>query len=390
MTIATMGKVMKKSDRFEQEDKKPHTIVHVPLEASGYDIVIGERVISEAGSLLKGIIKSNRAIIVTDDNVASRYLHRLTGALASAEIRTTSFILPAGEATKSVDQLLQLISNILSQEPDRGTAIIALGGGVIGDIAGCAASLVLRGLPFIQIPTTLLAQVDSSVGGKTGVNTAYGKNTFGSFYQPKIVLIDITTLESLPKRELLAGYAEVMKYGAIGDAMFFEWLECNAGAILAGDLELLTRAIATSCKAKADIVAEDEKEISGKRALLNFGHTFAHALEAETGFGDTLLHGEAVAIGMILAAALSEKLKLCGNRTTGRFKDHLAAVGLRTDLKDVKDMWNVQQLLSHMAHDKKAEDGSLNFVLTRGIGSAEIVKKVPRTVVQEVIAEALQ
>lgn len=369
---------------------KAHTVVHVPVGTAGYDIIIGERVISEAGMLLKDIIPGKRAMIVTDDHVASRYLHRLTGALASAEIRNTTFILPAGESTKSVDQLLQLIGNILSQEPDRQTAIIALGGGVIGDIAGCAASLVLRGLPFIQIPTTLLAQVDSSVGGKTGVNTNYGKNTLGSFYQPKTVLIDLSTLETLPKRELLAGYAEIVKYGVIGDAMFFEWLECNAAPMLEGNIKLLTHAIATSCQAKSAIVAEDEKEVTGKRALLNFGHTFAHALEAETGFSNTLLHGEAVAIGMILAAALSEKLKLCGSRTMGRIKEHLASVGMRTGLREVQEMWNLQQLLEHMSHDKKAEAGQLNFVLTRGIGSAEIVKGVDRNAVHAVLTEALQ
>ncbi len=371
-------------------EKKEHTVVHVPLGAASYDVVIGERVISEAGAYLSAVVKCKRAIIVTDDNVASRYLHRLTGSLSSADIRCTSFILPSGEATKSTDQLLKLVHNILSQEPDRHTAVIALGGGVIGDIAGCAASLVLRGLPFVQIPTTLLAQVDSSVGGKTGVNTAYGKNTLGSFYQPKIVLVDISALETLPKRELLAGYAEIVKYGLINDAMFFEWLEVNANSLLGGKVDVLTRAIATSCKAKADIVAEDEREISGKRALLNFGHTFAHALEAETGYGPDLLHGEAVAIGMLMAAMLSEKLKLCGQRTSSRIREHLSSVGLRTNLKDVREMWNVNQLIAHMAHDKKAEHGALNFVLTRGIGSAEVVKGVDKELVRTVITEALQ
>jgi 3-dehydroquinate synthase len=385
-----MGYAMKRNEGFSPTEKKEHTVVHVPLGAMSYDIIIGERVLAETGAILSDVVKCKRAIIVTDDNVASRYLHRLTGSLAAAEIRCTSFILPSGEATKSTDQLLKLVHNILSQEPDRHTAVIALGGGVIGDIAGCAASLVLRGLPFVQIPTTLLAQVDSSVGGKTGVNTSYGKNTMGSFYQPKIVLIDITTLETLPKRELLSGYAEIAKYGLIADAMFFEWLEVNANALLSGNVDLLTRAIATSCKAKAEIVAEDEREISGKRALLNFGHTFAHALEAETGYGPDLLHGEAVGVGMVLAAALSERLRLCGQRTTTRIREHLSSVGLRTSLREVREMWNINQLIAHMAHDKKAEHGALNFVLTRGIGSAEIVKNVDKELVRDIITEALQ
>jgi 3-dehydroquinate synthase len=253
---------------------------------------------------------------------------------------------------------------------ERSSLLVAFGGGVIGDLAGFAASILLRGLDFIQIPTSLLAQVDSSVGGKTGINTPHGKNLVGSFHQPRLVLADTGVLRTLPKRELLAGYAEVVKYGLIDDPDFFQWLEDHGLAIVEGDPAARRHAILTSCAAKAAIVAEDERE-SGRRALLNLGHTFGHALEAELGYDQRLLHGEAVAIGLVLAFELSTALGLCPAADTAAVRRHLAAVGLPTDLEAVPGVvWSVEALIEHMRRDKKVRDGRVSFVLVRGIGKA--------------------
>ncbi len=361
----------------------PVALAHAP-----YQITIGERLLANAGEVLAPHLTSKKVIIVTDEAIGRLYLHRLTNALASIDVRSAPVLVPVGEGTKSLPNFATLLEQILAFAPDRNTTLIALGGGVVGDITGFAASVVLRGIPFIQIPTTLLAQVDSSVGGKTGVNTAYGKNVIGSFYQPKAVLIDVDTIETLPQRERLAGYAEIVKYGLIGDAEFFSWLEKNGAALLNGDKALQMEAIAKSCRAKAAIVTQDEKETKGLRALLNLGHTFGHALEAEMGYSNALLHGEAVAIGMVLAAKLSEQLGLASNTTT-QLEQHLKSVGLKTSVKELNKTFTVDALMAHIAHDKKAENGTLTFVLLKRIGEAFVAKNVSADAVRALLAEEI-
>jgi 3-dehydroquinate synthase len=285
--------------------------------------------------------------------------------------------------------LQELTEKLLAAHIERGTTIIALGGGVVGDIAGFAAAITLRGLPFVQIPTTLLAQVDSSVGGKTGINTHVGKNLIGAFHQPRRVLIDIATLETLPRRQLLAGYAEVVKYGLIGDAEFFAWLEDNAARLLNGDAAARRHAVLTCCAAKAAIVAADERE-AGQRALLNLGHTFAHALEAQTGYSEALLHGEAVAVGLVLAFHLSARLDLCSAGDAERVHRHLAAAGLPADMRKLADAsWSADDLVAHMERDKKVKDGKLTVVLAHGIGQSFISREVNRDEVGAFLKDVL-
>lgn len=361
--------------------------LHVNLAERGYDILVGDRLLADAGKYISPLLKGRSVIIISDNNVAKLYLHRLSNSLEEAGIRFRSIIVPAGEGTKSLSSFVQLMENLLEQKPDRNTILIALGGGVVGDLTGFAASVLLRGVDFIQIPTTLLSQVDSSVGGKTGINSSFGKNLIGSFHQPALVLADISTLKTLPKRELLSGYAEVVKYGFINDPDFFYWLEENAIALLAGEASLQAQAIIKSCKAKAEIVAADEKE-QNIRALLNFGHTFAHAFEAETGYSDTLLHGEAVAIGMILAFATSVNLGICPEQDLVRTKAHLENVGLHVCPLSVRRNWDINALMNHFSHDKKATDGKLTFVLTRGIGKSFIQKDVNSEVILQILAES--
>lgn len=361
--------------------------LHVNLAERGYDILVGDRLLADAGKYISPLLKGRSVIIVSDSNVAKFYLHRLSNALEEAKIRFRSLIVPAGEGTKSLSSFAQLMESLLEQKPDRNTVLIALGGGVVGDLTGFAASVLLRGVDFIQIPTTLLSQVDSSVGGKTGINSSFGKNLIGSFHQPLLVLADISTLKTLPKRELLSGYGEVVKYGFINDPDFFDWLEKNAAALLAGDASLQTEAIIKSCKAKADIVAADEKE-QNIRALLNFGHTFAHAFEAETGYGDALLHGEAVSIGMVLAFATSVKLGICPEQDYIRAKAHLQNIGLHVSLLSIRKDWDIDALMRHFSQDKKAEGGKLTFVLTRGIGKAFIQKDVDPELISQILAES--
>lgn len=361
--------------------------VHVPLGARSYDILVGERLLADAGKHIAPLLASSRVIIISDETVARLYLHRLTGTLDEHKIHHRSIIIKPGEQAKNTAAFVDMLEHIIEQKPDRKTTLIALGGGVVGDVAGFAASVLLRGVDFIQIPTTLLSQVDSSVGGKTGINSKFGKNLIGSFHQPKLVLADVSVLSSLPRRELLAGYAEMLKYGLIGDAAFFTRLEQQAPDILQCNTDALIPAIVTSCKAKAAIVAADEKE-SGARALLNFGHTFAHALEAETGYGDLLLHGEAVAIGMILAFKLSVKMGLCGVAEVDRVQKHYRDVGLPLSPRDVKKDWNMNILMDHIARDKKAKDGALTFILTRGVGKAFVANDMTPPLVQHVLVEA--
>lgn len=362
--------------------------LRVNLGHHAYDIVVGERLLAKAGSLIKPLLKRPQVIIVSDETVAKFYLHRLVGSLEEAGIQHRSVIVPPGEGTKSLEAFSKLIEQILEQKPSRDTTLIALGGGMVGDLTGFAASVLLRGVHFLQIPTTLLAQVDSSVGGKTGINSAFGKNLIGSFHQPVLVLSDVATLKSLPHRELLAGYAEMLKYALINDPDFFTWLEENASAMLAGDVELLNHAILHCCKAKAAIVEADEKE-HGARALLNLGHTFGHALEAETGYSDELLHGESVAIGMVMAFDASVSMGLCDPMHAAKIKAHYSAIGLPLSPKEIREKWDVNKLMEHFTRDKKSKDGTLTFVLARGIGQAFVAEKVDASTIRTIVAGSI-
>ena len=349
--------------------------ISVGLSDRSYDIVIDAGLLAAAGDYLKPFTKTGRIFIVTDANVATHHLPTLIASATRAGLVAQSIILPPGESTKNWAQLETLCDQLLDFEIERGEAIVALGGGVIGDLTGFAAAIVKRGCTIVQIPTTLLAQVDSSVGGKTAINTRAGKNLIGAFYQPALVLIDPTTLDTLPVRELRAGYAEVVKYGLIDDPEFFDWCEANGAALIAGDGAARTYAIAKSVSAKARIVGADERETSGTRALLNLGHTFGHALEAETGFSDRLLHGESVAAGMAIAFRYSVARGLCPAGDAARVGAHLAAVGLPTGARPATNADGVT-LAGHMAHDKKRDGGSVPFLLTRGIGQTYLERDV--------------
>jgi 3-dehydroquinate synthase len=343
------------------------TIVPVSLGSRSYDIVIERGLLGRAAAHLKPLSRGRPMAIVSDANVAP-HLATLQAALSAAGIASDAIVLPPGEGTKSWAQLEAVTDQLLAHGVERGDHVIALGGGVIGDLVGFACSIVKRGCGFVQIPTTLLAQVDSSVGGKTAINARAGKNLIGAFHQPGLVLIDPDVLDTLPARETRAGYAEVVKYGLIDDFAFFEWCETNGDKLLAGDPEARTYAIAHSVGAKARIVAEDERETTGKRALLNLGHTFGHALEAETGFSDRLLHGEGVAAGMALAFAYSARRGLCPGQDAERVAAHLRAVGLPDSIKAAGISASRATLVDHMRHDKKMDAGTLPFLLAHGIG----------------------
>ncbi len=349
----------------------------VGLGNRAYDIVIGPDLIDRAGEVLGQISANRHVVVVSDNNVAARHLNRLKAGLKTHARVIDHFEVPAGEASKSMKVLSVLLDNILAFGIDRSVLLIAFGGGVVGDLTGFAAASLLRGVDYVQIPTTLLAQVDSSVGGKTGVNAAAGKNLIGAFYQPKAVLADTHLLTTLPMRELKAGYAEMVKYGLLGDAEFFSWMEQNSVDILALEPESIANAVYKSCAAKTKIVEMDEHE-TGKRALLNLGHTFAHALEAEAGYNGSLLHGEAVAAGIGLAFDLSVDLALCKASDAARCKAHLRANGLPAGLADLKSNGvKPARLLNHMKHDKKIRNGQMHFILVRAIGDAFISGDVP-------------
>jgi len=359
------------------------------LGERSYDIKVGSGLISQAAEYIAPILRQPQVIIVTDENVAPLWLKPLVDSLAVGGIENHSIILPAGEQTKKFSTLETLVSDILDLKVERTTTLIALGGGVIGDITGFAAAITLRGIDFIQIPTTLLAQVDSSVGGKTGINTGHGKNLVGSFHQPRLVLADIEALGTLPQRQLLAGYGEAVKYGLIDDPDFFQWCESNASALIDGNPDALRYAVYKSCQAKARIVSADERE-SGQRALLNLGHTFAHALEAETGYGDLLLHGEAVSIGTVMAFELSHRMGLCDQGEIGRIRAHFEAVGLKTTLDGLANgSWSAEKLITHMNKDKKVVAGSIAFILARGIGKSFVCGDVEMQNVKFVLERAL-
>lgn len=365
-----------------------HEAVRVELGGRSYDILVGDGLIRQAGLLVKPLLPRPRAIIVTDAKVAALHLATLQDSLKAAGIGSEAIVLQPGEETKSFSVLATLLDDLLARKVERSDMIIAFGGGVIGDLAGFAASILRRGVDFIQIPTTLLAQVDSSVGGKTGINSVHGKNLIGSFHQPRLVLADTGLLATLPDRERRAGYAEVVKYGLIDDAAFFAWLEGNGARVLAGDQAALRRAIVASCRSKARIVAEDERE-SGRRALLNLGHTFGHALEAELGYGGTLLHGEAVAIGMQLAFDLSVRLGLCPAADAERLRRHLAAAELATAIGALGRTLDPHVLIGHMAQDKKVHEGRVTFVLAEGIGRAILKRDVPFDALRDVMEQSI-
>ena len=374
----------------EIDSPERRDIVPVSLGERSYDIAIGEGLLARAGEFVAPLLKRPLTAIVTDQNVAQAHLATLERALAAHGIRSTAIIMPPGEATKSFKHLAELCDRLLAAGIERRDRIIAFGGGVIGDLAGFAAAILRRGVGFIQIPTTLLSQVDSSVGGKTGINTSHGKNLIGAFHQPLAVITDIALLNTLPKRELASGYAEVAKYGLLGDAGFFEWLEGAAPAILRGDSQARIHAIRKSCEAKARIVAEDETE-TGVRALLNLGHTFGHALESATGYSTRLLHGEGVAIGTVQAFRFSERQKLCAPGTAARVAKHLKSVGLPVHVSQIPgDLPPPATLLDIMRQDKKAQGGRLTFILAKGIGETFIARDVSEHDVLNFLTEDLR
>jgi len=360
-------------------------IVTVGIGGRAYDIHVGAGLTSRAGGYLASLAKSV-VPVVTDKNVAALHLPKVMEALKGAGLTPVPIILPAGEASKSFAELEVLCGHLLDAGVGRDGLVVALGGGVIGDLTGFAAGIIKRGVSFVQMPTTLLAQVDSSVGGKTAINTAQGKNLVGLFHQPRMVLIDTALLETLPARQMRAGYAEIVKYGALGDSGFFAWLEAHGAEALAGDSAALTHMVTTSCRMKAAIVARDEFE-TGERALLNLGHTFGHALEAELGYSDRLLHGEAVAIGMVQAFRLSAALGLCDRQDVARLVKHLRDVGLPADPRDLPGFSpSPDSLIAHMAHDKKVQGGKLTFILAKGLGKAFISRDVPIEAVRAILA----
>jgi len=365
--------------------------IPVGLGERAYQVVVGDGLLDAAGPLVAPFLKRGRTAVVSDETVWRLHGERLTAALEAAGVRALPVIVPPGEQTKSFQGLDDVCDRLLALELDRGDIVTAFGGGVVGDLAGFAAAIYKRGIDFVQIPTTLLAQVDSSVGGKTAIDTPRGKNLIGAFHQPKLVLADLSVLSTLSDREMRAGYAEIIKYGLLGDRAFFEWLEANVAAVLARDPSALAHAVARSIEMKAEIVAEDEKE-QGRRALLNLGHTFGHALESETGYGEALLHGEAVGAGMALAFRFSAGQGLLPGQDAERATRAIAASGLPTRLQDVAGHpFDAARLVAHMGQDKKAEGGRLTFILARALGEAFVAKDVDAGAVRDfLVSEGAQ
>jgi 3-dehydroquinate synthase len=361
--------------------------VRVPLGERAYDILIGPGLIGRAGQEIAARLKGRKAAVITDENVGALYLDALSASMEAAGIETSRLVLPAGEKTKSFEHLVTVCDAVLSARIERNDMVIALGGGVIGDLAGFAAGIVRRSVRFVQVPTSLLSQVDSSVGGKTGINTRHGKNLVGVFHQPDLVLADTDVLNTLSEREFRAGYAEVAKYGLIDKPDFFAWLEGNWKDVFAGGAARI-EAIAVSCQAKSDVVVADERE-NGPRALLNLGHTFGHALEAVTAYDSSrLVHGEGVAIGMVLAHEFSSRLNLASPDDAGRVEAHLKAVGLPTRMSDIPGILPpVDALMEAIAQDKKVKSGKLTFILTHGIGQSFIADDVPASEVLSFLKE---
>jgi 3-dehydroquinate synthase len=345
-------------------------VIPVELARRGYEVRVGAGLLADVAGQCGSLLRKAAVPIVTDENVARHWRGPVEASLRAASKEPAWLVLPAGEATKSWEVLRQTVDWLLAAEVERGDHVLALGGGVIGDLVGFAAAILKRGCGFVQLPTTLLAQVDSSVGGKTAINTDAGKNLVGAFHQPSLVLADLGALDTLPAREMGAGYAEVIKYGILGDAEFFAWCEAHGAAVIAGDKQAQEYAVTKSVEAKARIVAEDERETTGQRALLNLGHTFGHALEAQTGFSDRLLHGEAVALGMVLAARYSARRGLITKGDAERIAAAIAESGLPSELSALRLNCGGEALAAHMLHDKKMDAGTLPFVLLRGIGAA--------------------
>ncbi len=363
--------------------------VHVPLGERAYDVLIGTGLLEQAGREVLPLVGTKRVAIITDDRVAEAHLPVLRAGLDEAGISSAALTLPHGEATKNWEMLERSVEWLLSEKVERNGLVLALGGGVIGDLVGFAAAILRRGVRFVQLPTSLLAQVDSSVGGKTAINSPHGKNLIGAFHQPSLVLADLTVLETLTKRDFLAGYGEVVKYGLLGDAEFFAWLEKNGGSLRDGNREARAIAVRRSVEMKAEIVVRDETE-HGDRALLNLGHTFCHALEAATGYSDRLLHGEGVAIGCALAFETSSRLGLCSQEDPSRVRAHLRDMGMKVDLADIPgDLPGADALIDLMGQDKKVIDGQLRFVMARGIGEAFVTRDVDPCVVREVLQDSV-
>ncbi len=361
--------------------------VRVALGERSYDVRIGTGLLARAGAEISPLLRRRRVAVLTDETVAGLHLDALRSGLG--DIAMTALALPAGEATKGWPQFSRAVDWLLAEKVERRDIVIALGGGVVGDLGGFAAAVLRRGVRFVQIPTTLLAQVDSSVGGKTGINSVHGKNLIGAFHQPSLVLADIGVLDTLPPRDFLSGYGEVVKYGLLGDAGFFEWLEKSGPALASGDVAARQHAVRRSVEMKARIVERDETE-EGDRALLNLGHTFCHALETATGYSDRLLHGEGVAIGCALAFELSQRLGLCSQEAPSRVRAHLRAMGMKTDIADIPgELPGVEALMALMAQDKKVVDGRLRFILARGIGEAFVASDVDAAPVMAVLEDAL-
>lgn len=368
----------------------PYDDIRVALGARSYDVRIGPGLIGDAAAHIAPLLRRPKVAVITDETVAMTHLMRLTVALEARGIALTALALPAGEATKSWPYLSRAVEWLLEHKVERGDVVVAFGGGVIGDLAGFAAAILRRGVRFVQIPTTLLAQVDSSVGGKTGINSEHGKNLIGAFHQPTLVLADIDVLDTLHDRDLLAGYGEVVKYGLLGDAAFFDWLEVNGPALRDGDKTARQYAVKRSVEMKAGIVSRDETE-EGERAVLNLGHTFGHALEKATGYSDRLLHGEGVAVGCALAFDLSQRLGLCAQEAPSRVRAHLRAMDMMCDLADIPgELPDADALMTMMGQDKKVVDGKLRFILARGIGEAFVASDVPLDVVQKMMSDALR
>jgi 3-dehydroquinate synthase len=364
----------------------------IPVELAGrsYEVRVGSGLLADAAGQSGPLLRKARVPVVTDANVARHWRGAVDASLAAAGFEPRWLVLDPGEATKSWAMLERLVDWLLAEEVERGDHILALGGGVIGDLVGFAAAILKRGCGFIQLPTTLLAQVDSSVGGKTAINTAAGKNLVGAFHQPSLVLADLDSLTTLPPREMGAGYAEVIKYGILGDAEFFAWCETHGPAVLSGDRRAQEYAVTQSVAAKARIVAEDERETTGARALLNLGHTFGHALEAQTGFSERLLHGEGVALGMVLAARYSARRGYISDDDAARVAAAIDAAGLPSEVAALGLNADGRALAAHMLHDKKMDAGTLPFVLLRGIGEAFLDKAVSLDDVAEFLDEELQ
>jgi 3-dehydroquinate synthase len=366
--------------------------VDVALGDRSYDIVIGRDILSSLGARIAALRPGARVAIVTDEYVATHWLRKTEASLKDAGIATSRIVVDEGEASKSYEGIEFVCEELIAAKIERNDLVVALGGGVVGDLAGFAAAIVRRGLDFVQVPTSLLAQVDSSVGGKTGINSPQGKNLVGAFHQPILVVADTAVLDTLSPRQFRAGYAEVAKYGLLGDEAFFAWLETNHAEIFKGGAAR-EHAVATSCRAKAAIVARDERE-TGERALLNLGHTFGHALETATGFSDRLYHGEGVSIGMVLAAELSAQLGMIADSDVARIQRHLSAVGLPTRLQDIagfkqEGLADADKLMTLMAQDKKVKRGRLAFILMKAIGQAVVSSDVEPAIVRDFLAVKL-